>query len=69
MADILHAIGELNNWALLLIVLLIGCFMRSCLIIIARFYRLIMVSIRGWPPMHLDADGDWKPEPEKDEDE
>jgi hypothetical protein len=25
-----------------------------------RFFRLVMVSFRGWPPNHLDADGDWK---------
>jgi len=25
--------------------------------------RTIKVAIRGWPPEHLDADGDWKPEP------
>lgn len=29
-----------------------------------RFMRYLMVSKHGWPPSHLDADGDWKPEPE-----
>lgn len=29
--------------------------------IINRLFRLILVSINGWPPPHLDADGDWKP--------
>lgn len=29
-----------------------------------RLTRCIMVSIHGWPPSHLDADGDFK-EPEK----
>ena len=33
-----------------------------------RTYRVIMVSLRGWPPAHLDADGDWKPTPKKDGD-
>ena len=28
-----------------------------------RFTRMIMVLFRGWPPPHLDADGDWKPNP------
>jgi len=32
-----------------------------------RTYRMIMVSIRGWPPAHLDADGDWKPIPKPEE--
>lgn len=27
--------------------------------------RTIRVAVRGWPPAHLDADGDWKPEPER----
>ena len=31
--------------------------------IVKHTYRLIMVSLRGWPPAHLDADGDWKREP------
>jgi len=30
--------------------------------LIIRGYRTIMVCIRGWPPSHLDADGDWKPD-------
>ena len=35
-----------------------------------RFFRMIMVLIKGWPPEHLDADGDWKPtQEEKEEDE
>lgn len=24
----------------------------------SRLFRMVMVSIRGWPPAHLDADGD-----------
>jgi hypothetical protein len=28
--------------------------------IILRTYRIIMVIFRGWPPSHLDADGDFK---------
>ena len=26
-----------------------------------RFTRMMMVRKHGWPPSHLDADGDWKP--------
>jgi hypothetical protein len=29
-----------------------------------RFYRMIMVLFKGWPPSHLDADGDWLNEPD-----
>ncbi len=28
-----------------------------------RFLRSRNIDARGWPPPHLDADGDWKPEP------
>lgn len=31
--------------------------------LVTRTYRVILVSLRGWPPEHLDADGDWKPVP------
>jgi len=34
---------------------------------LSRTYRMIMVSARGWPPPHLDADGDWKPEPKAED--
>jgi len=27
-----------------------------------RAVRCINVVVRGWPPAHIDADGDWKPE-------
>lgn len=30
-----------------------------------RFLRHLSVRSRGWPPSHLDADGDWKPEKEE----
>jgi hypothetical protein len=28
--------------------------------LIRRLMSTIMVAIRGWPPEHLDAGGDWK---------
>jgi hypothetical protein len=31
-----------------------------------RFFRTIKVLVRGWPPEHLDADGDHKPEPKQE---
>ncbi len=30
--------------------------------LVNRILRTIKVCARGWPPEHLDADGDWKPE-------
>ena len=32
-----------------------------------RLLRTIKVCVRGWPPEHMDADGDWKPEPKREE--
>lgn len=34
-----------------------------------RILRTIKVLCRGWPPEHLDADGDWKPVKEDSTDE
>ena len=41
----------------------IGAFLVKCLVVIwSRFMRMLMVRKHGWPPPHLDADGDWKEE-------
>jgi hypothetical protein len=29
-------------------------------LVISRILRSINIAIRGWPPAHLDADGDWR---------
>lgn len=34
--------------------------------LICRLLRTIKVVARGWPPPHLDADGDWRPVPKPD---
>lgn len=26
-----------------------------------RFLRTFLICVRGWPPDHIDADGDWRP--------
>jgi len=44
------AVGILN---------LISVMFRQCL-------RTVRVWLCGWPPPHLDLDGDFKPDPEKD---
>lgn len=36
--------------------------------ILNRMFRCLNVRKQGWPPPHLDADGDFKPAPEKDAD-
>ena len=32
----------------------------------SRALRSINIALRGWPPSHLDADGDWKPEEDEE---
>ena len=53
-------------FVVILLVLLTGCAMRISFRLINRVLRTIKVTARGWPPEHLDADGDWKPKPEDD---
>ena len=36
------------------------CGMSGCTQLISRLLRAMMVMVRGWPPEHLDADGDWR---------
>jgi len=31
--------------------------------LIKRVCRVLIIMVRGWPPAHLNADGDWKPVP------
>jgi hypothetical protein len=35
--------------------------------IVVRMLRTINIIFRGWPPAHLDADGDWQPMPDQAE--
>jgi hypothetical protein len=37
-------------------------------LVINRILRTVKVVYRGWPPEHLDADGDWMPAQDDDED-
>ncbi|MFH5927431.1 hypothetical protein [Roseomonas xinghualingensis] len=66
MVEFFAAIGALHGFIQFCLVMLAGCVLRVILLVISRFYRVVMVTARGWPPDHLDADGDWKPEPEKE---
>ncbi len=36
-----------------------GCYYSF--LFVNRTLRTVKVLVRGWPPPHLDADGDWKP--------
>lgn len=61
---VLKFVGE--HWFLTFIAL---CFVYglglTALRLVIRLFRMIKVLVRGWPPSHLDADGDWKPQPEE----
>lgn len=36
--------------------------------VFGRFFRAITINKHGYPPAHCDADGDFKKEPERDDD-
>lgn len=63
MSDTITALGALSFWHAILILLLA----RLVAILTSRVFRMVMVACRGWPPSHLDADGDWKPKDEEDD--
>ena len=69
--DILTFMGE-HPWqtffllpfaslALFVCMLFLEYCIKIVFLTINRMLRTIKVCVRGWPPDHLDADGDWKP--------
>lgn len=46
-------------WLLWPFVLLPGALLSLARTLVFRTYRFVLVLARGWPPAHLDADGDW----------
>ncbi|KKN88797.1 hypothetical protein LCGC14_0244040 [marine sediment metagenome] len=51
-------------WGLIFLILCTFQFLRTIFFVLPnRILRTIKVTMQGWPPEHLDADGDWKPEP------
>lgn len=52
-------------WALVFGYLLVLALVRVPFILTQRVLRAVVVLLRGWPTEHLDADGDWKKEPER----
>ena len=53
-------------WIWIGFVILIGVPIDAIVKVIRRLIRRSMIVRQGWPPEHLDADGDWQPEPKKD---
>jgi len=58
--------GFFNFIGMIILICTILHYAVKCTIRIwSRFMRMLMVRKHGWPPSHLDADGDWKPETKK----
>lgn len=65
MTDFLIHLVDRDAWVtLFLLIWLTGCIAGVIRFLVWRAYRMVQVIFRGWPPPHLDADGDWKPKPE-----
>lgn len=54
-------------WALVFGYLAFVVVMKVPFVLVQRALRALVILIRGWPPAHLDGDGDWKPDPKPDE--
>jgi hypothetical protein len=54
-------------WIWLGFVLILYIPIEAIVKIISRLIRRSMITKQGWPPVHLDADGDWNPEPKDKE--
>jgi hypothetical protein len=51
-------------WALVFAAIIIIALVNLVRFLVNRPLRTIKVLVRGWPPEHLDADGDFRPAPE-----
>jgi hypothetical protein len=61
--NIWQIMGESPWLSFFAVIFLAQCAATVC----SRVLRSINVAVRGWPPSHLDADGDWKPDREAGE--
>lgn len=48
-------------WAMLFAAIIVYSMIELTIKLGARVLRTINIVCRGWPPEHLDADGDWEP--------
>ena len=46
--------------------LALKAFVTHPLRLVNRWIRHKNIAARGWPPAHLDADGDWKPDTDEE---
>lgn len=54
-------------WCALWLIWAVVPLTQSTFLIVNRVLRSVKVLCRGWPPPHLDADGDWRPLPKDPE--
>lgn len=52
-------------WSAIILSASFGMFIRAIYYIPMRMIRGSIIKRQGWPPQHLDADGDWRPREEK----
>lgn len=54
-----------EHWFLSFWIIVFGYFLLKAVLwhLPNRILRTINVLMRGWPPAHIDADGDWRPQP------
>lgn len=46
-------------WPFMGFLLIVGLGVRTIMFVYNRTMRMLMVRKQGWPPAHIDADGDW----------
>lgn len=61
-------IGFSGFWQFMGLLIVMHYFVNLIRSMWIRFMRMLMVRKHGWPPAHLDADGDWEPESKSDDD-
>lgn len=66
MSEILNFMGEHPVLAFFLMLIILHAFVEYPLSIVNRWIRHRNIVARGWPPEHLDGDGDWKKEDTKE---
>lgn len=57
----IQVISESPYLATLVILVVVGSVMLTIRFCWNRLLRHLNIRKAGWPPSHLDADGDWKP--------
>jgi hypothetical protein len=64
MSDTWQAFAQMNGFNQLILICATYYLLKAVLWLLPnRILRTVKVAVRGWPPEHLDADGDWKPVP------